>query len=402
MVDKEELVLLSSVTLQELEDIKTSGKKSEEVRYQARQAVRWLEENPIKYRVIMYDIAAIKEQTAMYHGLEDTNDIRILTCAAYAWKFCGYENLMFVSNDILARLIAKKYFELPAEPAVTTPADNYSGYKEVTMNEEEMAHFYENQSENIYDLHINEYLIIRNSSDEIVDKLRWNGESYLPVSFPNVKSITFGPVKPYDGDIYQQLAFDSFYHNKITMIKGPAGTGKSYLALAYMFYLLDKHKIEKIIIFANPTPTMNSAKLGFLPGTQLEKIIDSSCGNMLAGKLKDKYYIEQLVQQNKLDILPMCDIRGYDTSSSSASAVYITEAQNMDVPLMKLALQRIGENSICFIDGDYNAQVDLQSYSGSNNGMKRMSEVFRGYDFYGEVELKNIYRSEIAKIAELM
>lgn len=69
---------------------------------------------------------------------------------------------------------------------------------------------------------------------------------------------------------------------------------------------------------------------------------------------------------------------------------------------LKLALQRIGEDSICIVDGDYNAQVDLKQYSGANNGMKRMSEVFRGQDFYGEVELKNIYRSKIAMIAEEM
>ena len=69
---------------------------------------------------------------------------------------------------------------------------------------------------------------------------------------------------------------------------------------------------------------------------------------------------------------------------------------------MKLALQRIGEDSICIVEGDYNAQVDLSSYSGNNNGMKRMSEVFRGHSLYGEVELQNIYRSKIAEIAEQM
>ena len=69
---------------------------------------------------------------------------------------------------------------------------------------------------------------------------------------------------------------------------------------------------------------------------------------------------------------------------------------------MKLALQRIGEDSICIIDGDYNTQVDLQQYAGYNNGMRRLSEIFRGQDFYGEVELKNIYRGRIARLAELM
>ena len=97
----------------------------------------------------------------------------------------------------------------------------------------------------------------------------------------------------------------------------------------------------------------------------------------------------------------MSDIRGYDTSGMRAG-VYISEAQNMSVNLMKLALQRIGEDSICIIDGDCKAQVDDIQFSGSNNGMRRVSKVFRGSDIYGEITLQNIHRSKIAKLAEKM
>jgi predicted ribonuclease YlaK len=69
---------------------------------------------------------------------------------------------------------------------------------------------------------------------------------------------------------------------------------------------------------------------------------------------------------------------------------------------MKLALQRIGKDSICIIDGDCNTQVDDIHFAGSSNGMRRASKVFRGKKVYGEVTLKNIYRSEIASIAEEM
>lgn len=69
---------------------------------------------------------------------------------------------------------------------------------------------------------------------------------------------------------------------------------------------------------------------------------------------------------------------------------------------MKLALQRVGEDSICILDGDSDAQVDLSMYAGSNNGMRRVSQVFRGQDIYGEITLPNIYRSKIAKIAQGM
>lgn len=97
----------------------------------------------------------------------------------------------------------------------------------------------------------------------------------------------------------------------------------------------------------------------------------------------------------------MSDIRGYDTSGMRAG-IYISEAQNLDIELMKLTLQRIGEDGICIIDGDCKAQVDDIHFAGSNNGMKRASKVYRGEKVYGEITLKNIYRSEIARIAERM
>jgi predicted ribonuclease YlaK len=100
-------------------------------------------------------------------------------------------------------------------------------------------------------------------------------------------------------------------------------------------------------------------------------------------------------------LLPLSDVRGFDTSGMNAG-IYISEAQNMDIELMKLTLQRIGDDSICIIDGDFNAQVDSEEFAGNNNGMRRASKIFRGHDIYGEITLKNIYRSKIAQIAENM
>ena len=70
--------------------------------------------------------------------------------------------------------------------------------------------------------------------------------------------------------------------------------------------------------------------------------------------------------------------------------------------LLKLAIQRVGEDSFMILDGDIKSQVDLVEYEGSNNGMRRASQVFRGTDLYGEVTLKQIHRSRLAEIAEQM
>lgn len=106
--------------------------------------------------------------------------------------------------------------------------------------------------------------------------------------------------------------------------------------------------------------------------------------------------VEDLIEKEKLEILPMSDVRGFQSSPNSA--IYLTEAQNFSVYLMKLALQRLDESSIMVVEGD-NYQVDEDVFEGKNNGMNRLSEVFRGENYFGQVELKNIHRSKIAKKA---
>lgn len=169
--------------------------------------------------------------------------------------------------------------------------------------------------------------------------------------------------------------------------------------MAFLIHELEKNRIDKIIVFCNTVATKNSAKLGYYPGTRDEKLLDSQIGNLLISKFGSRIIVEQLIQEEKLILLPLSDIRGYDTSGMNAG-IYISEAQNMDVDLMKLTLQRIGEDSICIIDGDYQAQVDNEEFSGINNGMKRVSKIFRGEEIYGEITLKNIHRSKIAQIAD--
>lgn len=322
---------ISSVTLEELEHIKTSKNKDDEVKYLARKTLHLLDERMDSYECIVYDIHI--EDIINNTSIEITPDSKIVACCYYTRKKL-VNNLVFYTNDISCKMIAKQIFGLSVESsAAGNGQDEYKGYTEVVFDDDKMAYFYEHPTENIQNMLVGEYLIVKNSNGEIVDKLRWDGANYQAIKYPNIKSAYLGTIKPFNGDVYQQLALNSFSTNQITMIKGAAGTGKSYLSLGYLMWLLEKRKIDKIIVFANPVPTANSAKIGFLPGSQLEKMADASIGNMLGSKLGDKFMIEQLVAQNKLSILPMCDIRGFDTSGMNAG-IYITEAQNLDISLM--------------------------------------------------------------------
>jgi predicted ribonuclease YlaK len=391
-----EFFLVSDVTLKEIENIKTSSRKDNDVKYRARKLAHLLKDNPNKYDVICedHDIDKILDDK----NLECTPDNVIVASAYHVHNTRDY--VTFVTNDICCLNIASRIFGLNVKTLEKTDND-YTGYKEIVMDEEAMAFFYSHLAQNLYDLLVNQYIIIKNENGDVVDKMKWDGIEYRNAKFDYLKSSLFGIIRPYNGDVYQQCALNSLFTNQVTMIKGKAGTGKSYLSLGFLFDQLEKEKIDKIIIFTNTQPTINSARLGFYPGTRTEKQLESGIGNMLSSKLGGTYVVEQLIEDGRLLLLPMCDIRGYDTSNMKAG-VYITEAQNLDISLMKLALQRIGDDSICIIDGDYETQVDMAQYAGSNNGMRRMSEVFRGQDFYGEVELQNIYRGKIAEIAEDM
>ena len=387
---------VSSVTLDELENIKTSSNKDADIKYSARKLLREMDAHINDFDIVLFEDRMLKP--AIKLNLSITNDIKILTCAINYAKKNAIE-VEFVTNDLILKVLAKMFFKVTSVDE--DEQDDYTGYLDLRLSDDEMNDLYSNPNTNIFNLKVNQYLIVRNEANEIVDRLVWTGETYRNLQFNNFNSKWFGEVKPLRGDVYQQLAFDSLANNKITMIKGPAGTGKTYIALGYLIHKLEKGKIDKIIIFCNTVATKNSAKLGFYPGTRDEKLLDSQIGNLLSSKLGGRIEVERMIAEEKIILLPLSDIRGYDTSGMCAG-IYISEAQNMDVELMKLALQRIGEDSICIIDGDCKTQVDDINFAGANNGMRRASKVFRDTDVYGEVELKNIHRSKIARIAENM
>ena len=389
---------ISSITLVELEEIKTSGLKDEEIKWSARQLLYLLDANEEMVTVIPYN-TIVHDAIIKTYGLMPNNDSRIIVTAFQCYK--GNSDLIFVTSDAACREVAKS-IGLPVKSTFADPEEDYLGYEEIIMDNTKLALFYSEilpQNLNFCRLLENEYLLIKDTEDNIIDKYKWKEDRYIQIPFCKAESRMFGKVTPKNQDPYQQIALDSLANNQVTLLRGPAGSGKSYLAFARMFELLESGKIDKVIIFCNTVATKGSAKLGFYPGSRTEKLLDSQIGNLLESKLGDKMAVEKLIDEGQLVLLPLSDIRGYDTTGMNA-AIYISEAQNLDIELMRLALQRIGEDSICIIDGDYTHQVDMAMYAGARNGMRRVGKVFKGQPFFGEVTLKNIHRSKIAEIAE--
>lgn len=385
---------VSAQTVIELEEIKSSYDKDEETKYQARKAARRLLSPNC---MVVLDWDGIRDILAEAE-LAETSDNLILGSAKYLEESTG-QPTAFYTKDILCYKTALM-LGLDAKFVCESP-DYYCGSIEVALDDINMQNFYSRPDYNHFDMMIGQYAAIHDSNGNLVDIVRWNGEKNEHIDQQGLKSKMFGNVTAFKGDVRQVMAIDSLLRNRITMLSGKAASGKTYLALAYLYSLLDKREIDQIVIFANTVPVKNTATIGFLPGTRREKLLESSIGNILSSKLGGQDGLMNELDRRRIEIYPACDIRGFDTSGMRAG-VLVTEAQNTDSELLKLMLQRIGEDSYCVVEGDYDTQVDSGAYAGERNGMRRLSKVFRGDPSYGEVKLNQIHRSHIAELADQM
>ena len=392
--------VISSITIQELEDIKTSSKKDEKIKYLARQAMRSLTQHEREYDLHIFETYMLDP----IYGKGDfdvNNDLRILATAFDYDYYKHPDETIFVTNDLVLKQIANMFFGEDSIISIYEDQDDYSGFEEIILlNDKEISDFYENLDYNHFNLLPNQYLILKNNNKEIIDRLCWTGKTHRRLITKDLNSRALGNIRPIAGDVYQLLAVDSLNNNQITMLCGKAGSGKTFLAFGYLFSQLEKHEIDRIVIFCNPIVAKNAAKLGFYPGTKLEKLMESQVGGILSSKLGDSMEVERLVNEGKLILIPAGDARGYEVPANSG--VYIMESQNLTCDLLRMLLQRVSDKCKVIIDGDYNEQVDMDVYAGDNNGMRKMSKVFRGESIYGQVELKTIHRSNIAVIADKM
>ena len=163
--------------------------------------------------------------------------------------------------------------------------------------------------------------------------------------------------------------------NQIVMSLGPAGTGKTYLAVAVALTMLLEKKVEKIIL---SRPAVEAGeRLGFLPGDMKEKI--DPYLRPLYDSLHDLFHydkIQKKIESGEIEIAPLAFMRGRTLKNSFA---ILDEAQNATETQIKMFLTRIGENSKLVVNGDP-SQIDLpnKNQSGlikSQNILKNIKEI---------------------------
>lgn len=181
--------------------------------------------------------------------------------------------------------------------------------------------------------------------------------------------------------------------NYVTFGLGPAGTGKTYVALAQAVKQLRDKDVESIIV-VRPNVSSGDKSLGFFPGTKQEKIAEWMKPAINALKrLLGKQQFETLYQSDVIQLEPLETMRG---ETFDRSFVLLDEAQNVTIEDLEMFLTRIGEYSTFVIDGDVE-QTDLSNRSG----LASVIEMVRNYPNVEypvvEFDIEDVVRSPVCK-----
>ncbi len=172
----------------------------------------------------------------------------------------------------------------------------------------------------------------------------------------------------------------TMHRNDLTFCTGPAGTGKTYLAVAVAVSMLKKKQIRKIVL-ARPAVEAGE-RLGFLPGDlqakvnpYLRPLLDSLEDMMEFGQMR------KFMEMDIIEIIPLAFMRG---RTLNEAVVICDEAQNTSPSQMLMFLTRLGRGSKMIITGDI-TQVDLEK--GQTSGMVDAVRTLSGIDGIGVIEL---------------
>lgn len=376
----------------ELEDIKTSGRKDEEVKAQARNVVRLLDQQWEK-TVLIDDTpdTEIIACMALLH-LDDSMDNRIIAGAMLMQE--KGEDIQFVTDDLCCRHIARSIGLNTA--SIQSEVNPNTGYTVVTLSDDELADFYSDLSSNRFGLRRNEYLIVQNSDGDVVDKRKWNGEMYEVIKYKRITNDFIGKVEP--RNLQQELCFDMLQDQSIAVkaITGGFGVGKDFIMLSHaIHYVLKSQKFDKVIWVRNNVEVKNSRQIGFLPGSMNEKLMPFA--QIIADHVGGQMQLESFINQGKIELCHLGFLRGRDIKNA---IVYCSEAENLTKEHIQLLLGRIGEGSQLWMNGDYK-QVDADIFR-VNNGLQKAITTLSGNPNFGFVKLQKTERSKVAMLADLL
>jgi len=282
-------------------------------------------------------------------------------------------NIQILDNNILSSIVGEFNTNLTQLEKLTQTTIFFRG-NSITVK---------GKSDNIFSVSeaikflINKFLLTNNiEKSDIILSVKKNLSSGKNSNVQSFTQLIKTPKKSVIARSQKQSDYiKALRENDIVMALGPAGTGKSFLAVSVAITLLMEKKVERVIL---SRPAVEAGeKLGFLPGDMKEKV------DPYLRPLYDALYelfgfekIDKKIESGEIEIAPLAFMRGRTLKNCFA---ILDEAQNATETQIKMFLTRIGENSKLVVNGDP-SQVDLinKSHSGlikSKNILSHIEEI---------------------------
>ena len=369
---------ISSTSLHELENIKTSKNKMEDVRYKARKLSHLLDEHYNDYDVVVYNFE-ISDYIVGTLGLDATiPDNQIVGTAKYISE---KEDVVFITNDICLKNIAR-YIGLEV-CSVVGKENIYKGYKIIKGTSEQINIAMENMD--FSDWNINEYLIIQNTDDDSEKEMRFDGEKFVSLKLPSSKFIKAK-------NSLQRCALDILNNQDITIaaILGGFGSGKTHLSMQMALYNVNEKGYQSKILGVR-SPQGEGKEVGFLPGdlnSKVEGFFEPLTQQLNGGEFE----LESLKQRGVLETNIPFYMKG---TTYNDTILVVDEAEDLDEKQIRLVGTRVGSNSKIYFSGDYKQSVINTT---TNNALVKMCNEFKGNKQFATIYLGEDVRSETSKM----
>ena len=393
-------VVLPLVVISELE----AKRHHTELGHMARSALRYLETLRNRHGSLTEPIAMPNGGTVRIelNHVDDSrlpapmrseaNDARILAVADNLARE-GAE-VVVVTKDLPLRLKAS-LLGLGAEEyqSELAPREEWSGLVELDVDGDDIDRLYEDgivDLDGTGDLPCHTGLVLRDGSRSAIARLHpdksahrlHNGRELFGVSGRSAE---------------QRVAMDLLADPEVGIVSlgGPAGTGKSVLALAAGLEAVLEQQTQKRIIVFRPLFAVGDQQLGYLPGSESEKMSPWSAAVMDAlESIASPQVIDLIVADGLLEVLPLTHIRGRTLVDTF---VILDEAQQYERPVLVTALSRLGAGSRVVLTHDVAQRDNLRV--GRYDGVMSVIGALTGNPLFGHVTLSRSERSPIAALA---
>lgn len=396
---QEHEVVIPIVVINELE----KKRHDPEIGYYARQALRHLDDLRIEHERLDFPMEVGNggmlrvelnhiDQNTLPKGFQlGDNDSRILA-VAFNLANDGFD-VTLVTKDLPLRVKASALGMSADEYRNDNAVDSgWTGIAELALSADEMNDLYDTEVIKHKDaaaMPINTGLVITSERGHALGRVEKGGKVKLVRGDRDVFGV-------HGRSAEQRLAIDVLLDPEVGIVSlgGRAGTGKSAMALlAGLEAVLERRQHKKIIVF-RPIFAVGGQELGYLPGSESEKM--NPWGQAIfdtLGPLVSKEVIDHIVDRGLLEILPLTHIRG---RSLHDAFVIVDEAQSLERNTLLTVLSRIGQNAKVVLTHDVAQRDNLRV--GRHDGIAAVIESLKNHELFAHITLQRSERSAIAAL----